>query len=88
MVDFAKLREQNKANARRLAEAPIPPSELDRVNHILTFHLTELTDWEEGFVYSQKEWLTKKPGNYLSDKTATKLKEIEDSYCGSKCHAR
>lgn len=87
MVDFAALKNRTKAQMEEAKNKPIPPTELERVSHIISYHLTELTDWEEGFIYNQKTWLTKAPGNYLGEKPAKILKELEDKYCGSMCHA-
>lgn len=87
MVDFAKIRADNAAKAAEAKNKPIPPSEIDRVSHMITYHLTEITDWEEGFIYSIKTWLAKAPMNFLSDKQALTLKNMEDKYCGSMCHA-
>ncbi len=64
-----------------------PLSERERISHMLEFHLQEMTEWEVNFCYSNKEWLSRRPENYLTDKTAKKLKEIEDEHCGSICHA-
>jgi hypothetical protein len=73
--DFAAAKAAVKQKAQ---ETVLAPTELDRVRFLIENHLTELTNWEEGWIYSQKEWLTRRAGNYLTDKCAKILKELED----------
>jgi hypothetical protein len=95
MVDFAKIRADRQKEAevqalRLKAEAinkGVIPTWLDRINHLIEYHLTELDNWQEGFVYSVKEWLVRSPDSRPSEKQQNKIKEIEDQYCGQVCHA-
>lgn len=101
MVDFAKLREDN----RRRIEAeknkptvitPKKPNYLMRINHLIEYHLGEMTGWEEQFCYSNKEFMVNtkavkedKPEDLehiLTEKVKSKIAELENSFCTSVCH--
>lgn len=86
MVDFAKLKAEAHARMEANKNKPIPPSERARLQHLLNFHLQEMTEWEANFCYSNVTWLTNHTGRYMSDKSAAKLAEIEAQYCGQICH--
>jgi len=89
--DFEAAKSKVKAKAAEVilpAVQPAPPieaTELSRVQHIISEHLTELTSWEEDFIYSQLIWLKKVEGNRLSAKVLNHIKLMEERYCHSKC---
>lgn len=104
MVDFAKivaarrlegerLREEVKKQPTRIVQEP--PLYWTRFQHLIQYHLGEMTSWEEQFCYANIEWLSKIPEDRrqavavstLSAKVQAKLEELEDTYCGSICHA-
>jgi hypothetical protein len=104
MVDFAKLKADNKARLAGLATATTvikkaAPTYLDRINHLIAYHLGELTEWEANFCYSNKQYLSEFKLNRerednvvdfeiaITPKVKAKIKELEDTYCGSMCHA-
>ena len=107
MVDFAaKLAEQKAKNASLINKEKETgklfekkKTWLDRVNHLIEFHLSEMTEWEVNFCYSQKGFLhevllekskenvTVDLGFILSGRSKNKIEELEKQYCGQMCHA-
>ena len=87
MIDFEAAKANLKKRTAEHLALPQKPPERSRVNHLIDYHLAEMNDWEETFIYSCKEWLAKAPKNYLSVKQLAKITEMEDSYCGQMCHA-
>lgn len=105
MVDFAKIRAQNKIRTeieknKFAVQRSVKWSWPERVQHIISHHLQEITNWEEAFLYSQIEYISEvksaasSPDSeninwdiVVSLRVQNKLKEIEDTYCGQICHA-
>lgn len=88
MVDFNKIREQNKAKAEAAAKAPKVskvPDDLDNLRHLRDYHLGELTEWEAGFVENNFTFLKNNGYASLSVKSKNKLGEILADHCGSDC---
>lgn len=81
VVDFAKLREQQNA---RIAQQRI--KEANTFNHrphlaIINDLLdSDITEWENNFLLSIKEWLKRREGNRLSTKQENKLLELAYDY--------
>jgi hypothetical protein len=64
MIDFEKIREENKKKAEAaIASAPATiirqekPDYLRRLNHLIEYHLGVMTEWEANFAYSTKEFM-------------------------------
>lgn len=65
MVDFAKLREENKKRAAKViadaledAKTKSKWSYWERFQHLLCHHLSEMTTWEEEFCYSSIAYIS------------------------------
>jgi len=101
-IDFAKIREQNRLKANQPLQTKIKEKEpdwLDRINHLINHHLSELNSWEEEFVYNQKTYLIQCRSDaecknrkvdferVLSQRVKTRIEEIEKVLCTSICHA-
>lgn len=89
MVDFKKLMEEKRA------AAPIEKralTHLERVNHLLEYHLQECSERDVTFLYSVRIWLQKPAHevygpNQASEKQLKWITDLEDRFCGSICHA-
>lgn len=92
VVDFAKFREQNKARLaadkdKPMRIAPKQPTFYDRLQHLVNHHTGEMTEWEVNFCWNNINFLSNDHDKYLSGRVQEKVKELEDMYCGTMCHA-
>lgn len=63
------------------------PSERDRIAHLVTFHLQEMSWSDRNFLEHQALFLQKRPDQELSPKNLEVIALIENKHCGQICHA-
>jgi hypothetical protein len=93
VVDFARIREERKKQIEvdslkaqaQAVDNKLSPSWKMRVQHLIEYHLTSMNDWQEGFVYSVRSWLSD-DSKIPSEKQQAKIKEMEDEFCTQFCH--
>jgi hypothetical protein len=93
VVDFARIREERKKQIEvdslkaqaQAVDNKLSPSWKMRVQHLIEYHLTSMNDWQEGFVYSVRSWLSD-DSKIPSEKQRIKIKEMEDEFCTQFCH--
>lgn len=92
MVDFNKIREENKRKAeQQIKETPatiIRPAvntDLVTLRHLKDYHLGNLTEWEANFVQNNFNYLINNPDSRVSAKVKAKIGDIVAELCGSDC---
>jgi hypothetical protein len=89
-VDFKKIREDRQKQMastdflKKKEEKAVANSNegwRKRISHQIDYHLHKLNDWEEGFIYSVKEWVFKNDLNRPTSKQAAIIEKMEANNC-------